>query len=376
MWLRARLRVLFGFLALIPAVAGAAPFGVRFFVNTPSVASTASRFPLGAELYDLATGLRVTTNGVNISLNLLRCPGYPSSCSVTVVTSGFASGNTSAGVVNFSNVRIATDNTDYYFSATASGYNTGTSNVFDVDQAVVRFGAIPATPVSTASRFGLVASIRRGTQPADPIDTLASGIPIRLSLLSCLGYPGSCSVSVLNSNFANAVTSSGSATFSSLAVTPSGEDRYFSSATPGYSGINTGTSDVFDVAQGTVRIDTPLSYVFAGVPFVVNASIRAGSLLSDPVDVLADGIPLRLSLVTCPGYPMGCSPSVLNSNFANGVSSNGLVPLAGLVIPTIGSDRYFTTSTPGVSSISFTTSQVFEVVDQADFIFANGFEGP
>ena len=133
---------------------------------------------------------------------------------------------------------------------------------------------------------------------------------------------------------------------------------------------------MFDVAQGTVRIVTPLSYVFAGVPFVVNASIRAGSLLSDPVDVLADGIPLRLSLVTCPGYPMGCSPSVLNSNFANGVSSNGLVPLAGLVIPTIGSDRYFTTSTPGVSSISFTTSQVFEVVDQADFIFANGFEGP
>ncbi|MCB1578576.1 MAG: hypothetical protein KDI81_14960, partial [Xanthomonadales bacterium] len=123
MWLRARLRVLFGFLALIPAVAGAAPFGVRFFVNTPSVASTASRFPLGAELYDLATGLRVTTNGVSISLNLLRCPGYPSSCSVTVVTSGFASGNTSAGVVNFSNVRIATGNTDYYFSATASGYN-------------------------------------------------------------------------------------------------------------------------------------------------------------------------------------------------------------------------------------------------------------
>jgi hypothetical protein len=46
------------------------------------------------------------------------------------------------------------------------------------------------------------------------------------------------------------------------------------------------------------------------------------------------------------------------------------------VIPTIGSDRYFITSTPGVSDISFTTSQVFEVVDQADFIFANGFEGP
>lgn len=376
MSVRASVRVLLGFLALIPAVAGAAPFGVRFFVDAPSVASTASRFPLGAELYDVATGLRVTPNGVSISLNLLRCPGYPSSSSVIVVTSGFASGNTSAGVVNFSDVRIASAATDYYFSVSATGYNTGSSEVFDVDQAVVRFGAIPATPVSTASRFGLVASIRRGTQPADPIDTLASGIPIRLNLLSCVGYPGSCSPVVLDSNFANAVTTSGSATFRALAMTPSGEDRYFSSATPGYSGINTGTSDVFDVAQGTVRIDTPLSYVFAGVPFVVNASIRAGNLPSDPVDVLADGIPVRLVLLTCPGYPLGCSPSALNAIFANGVSGNGSVLLAGLVIPAIGSDRYFSTGTPDVSDITFTTSQVFEVVNQADFIFANGFDGP
>jgi hypothetical protein len=376
MSVKARMMALVGIMALVPAIAGAAPFATRFFVDAPSVASSASRFPLSVELYDVATGLRVSTNGVPISLNLLRCPGFPGSCSAFVVTSGFASGNTVSGVVNFSNIRISAANSDYYFSAAATGYTTGTTSVFDVAQATVRLSSIPASPISTASRFGIIASIRRGTQPSDPIDTLASGIPVRLALLSCVGYPGGCSVTTLNGDFADSVTSGGAAFFSSLAITPSGEDRYFNPTTPGFTGIGTTVSDVFDVAQGTVRIDTFLAYVFAGEPFAVNASIRAGSQPSDPVDVLADGIPVRLALNTCPGFPMGCSPSVLDSNFANWFSSNGNVSFSGLVIPSIGSDRYFSTSTPGVSGISATTSQVFEVVNQADFIFANGFEGP
>jgi hypothetical protein len=376
MLVKARVMAFVGLMALIPAIAGAAPFATRFFVDAPVIASSASRFPLSVELYDVATGLRVTTGGVTITLNLIRCPGFPGSCTPGVVTPGFASGSTVSGVVNFSNIRIADANTDYYFSAAASGYSTGTTIVFDVDQATVRLSSLPTSPISTASRFGVIASILRGTQPFDPIDSLANGIPIRLSLLSCVGYPGSCSVSVLNSDFADSVTSSGVALFGSLAITPSGQDRYFATATPGFTGIATNTSDVFDVAQGTVRVDTFLTYVFTGVPFPVSASIRAGTQPSDPVDVLANGIPVRLGLYTCPGYPMGCSPSALNANFANWFSSNGIVAFSGLVISMLGSDRYLTTSTPGVSDMSYTTSQVFEVVDQADFIFANGFEGP
>lgn len=362
--------------ACLPGNAIAAPFATRFFVDAPAVASSASRFPLSVELYDVATGIRVTTSGVSITLNLLRCPGYPSACTPTVVTAGFASASTVSGVSNFSDVRIASANSDYYFTAVASGYNTGTSSVFDVDQATIQFGSIPGSPISTASRFGMVASIRRGTLSTDPIDPLATDIPVRLTLLSCVGYPVSCSVVVLDSNFANAVSSSGSAAFTSLAITPAGEDRYFSATTPGFSGIASSTSVVFDVAQGSLRVDTPVSYLFAGVPFSIDVSLRAGTLDSSPVDVLADGIPVRLALLTCPGFPMSCSPSVLNSNFANGISSNGNAPLGGLVIAAIGSDRYFAASTPGVSNITATTSQVFEVVDQADFIFASGFENP
>jgi hypothetical protein len=164
-----------------------APFGLRFFVNAPPAASTASRFPLVVELYDVATGLRLTTSGVSITLQALRCPGYPAPCSVVIVNDNFATSSTVGGVASFINVRLATSNDDYYFAATAGGYNSGTSSVFDVAPATMRFGSIPAPPISTPSRFGIVASIHRGNLPGDPIDTLADGIPAVLELLACPG---------------------------------------------------------------------------------------------------------------------------------------------------------------------------------------------
>ena len=166
----ARVMVLIGLMSFFSGVAGAAPFGTRFFVDVPAVASSASRFPLSVELYDLATGLRVTTNGVSITLNLLRCPGFPSSCTPVVITPGFASGNTVSGVVNFTNIRIADANTDYYFSATATSYNTARQMSSTSTRRSFGLARFPDRQCPRLRDFGLIASIRRGTQPADPID--------------------------------------------------------------------------------------------------------------------------------------------------------------------------------------------------------------
>lgn len=86
------------------------------------------------------------------------------------------------------------------FSGSATGRDSGTTNVFDADPSVVWLGAIPATSVSKSSWLGLVLSIRRGTQPADPIDTLANGIPNRLNLQTRIGYPNSCPAAIPDSS--------------------------------------------------------------------------------------------------------------------------------------------------------------------------------
>jgi hypothetical protein len=182
-------------------------------------------------------------------------------------------------------------------------------------------------------------------------------------------------VVVLDSNFANAVFSDGVAQFNSLAITTAGEDRYLHATTPGFSGLNGVTSEVFDVAQAVVRITTPLSIIYANGPFALHASIRAGVLPGDPIDPHADGIAVRLALVVCPGYPSSCTPIVLDSNFANAVAVDGLVSFSGLLIGTTGTDRYFATGTPGASGINQTASDVFDVIVGSDIIFKDGFDG-
>lgn len=174
----------------------ASPFGTRFVINPASTVSNASRFTVSVELYDQATGNKVFNSGVAVTLSLLRCPGYPSSCSVVIVDNNFANGVTSSGSVTFSNLNIATVNDDYYFAAAASGYSSGTSSVFDVKQATLRFTVSPApTDLSTASRFSVQAVIRKGTGASDPIDTDADGINVRLGLYRCPGYPSSTAIS-------------------------------------------------------------------------------------------------------------------------------------------------------------------------------------
>jgi hypothetical protein len=148
----------------------------RFVTEPPATMSTVSRFPVSVELYDTTAGARVTDSGVTITLNLYRCPGYPSSCSVTVVQNGFASAATVSGLATFDSLTIDTAGTDYYFSSNTTGYSIDTSEVRDVEQAVLRYSVEPQNPASSVSRLDLQVSVHVGAGIGAPVDTYADGV--------------------------------------------------------------------------------------------------------------------------------------------------------------------------------------------------------
>ena len=359
-YLRLILLVILGWLATDVARAASA---IRFLANTPAEASTASSFGLIAELYDTVTNQRLVVSGVTVNLGLYRCPGYPSSCSVVIVDSSFASANSVNGLVAFTSLGIDTANPDYYFFASSAGYTGVTSNVFDVVQARAFISGVPGGAISTASRMPVQVTIRRGPSASDPIDTLADGVNIRLGFYACPGYPSSCSVVILNSNFANAVSNNGVANFGLLNISTAGDDRYFATSNTNGLNITNSTSSVFDVVQASAHISgVPGGQISAASQLPVQVTIHRGPTTSDPVDTLADGIGMRLGLYACPGYPSSCSVVILNSNFANAVATDGVANFGLLGVDSVGEDRYFATSNTSGLTISNTTSNVFDVV--------------
>jgi hypothetical protein len=476
-------------LLLIQGLAQAAP-ALRFSGQPPAQPSTASSFSVVAELYETSTGARITASGVVVTLRLLRCPGFPSPCSVVIVNNDFTTASTTAGLASFNALNIASGNEDYYFAAVASGYQTGTSAVFDVSSAQLAFMSGIPDPLSTASRFTLTVQVLRGAglerdpladnlplrlrllrcpgfpascsvvvvDPAfadglafngqttfgplsittagddyyiaaalgpgangsanaattnvldvDParfrivplpgpllstasrlplrvevrrgsgegsIDIHADNVPVRLSLLECPGFPASCSVNVLNPNFANGNTFNGVEQFNNLRLTGVGEDRYFAAQTPSAMGILPATSLVFDVAQARARVMSPTPDRQALVPFNIDVAILAGSEASAPIDALAGGHLLRLDSYACPGFPAVCTPQLLQTGFGNANSVGGVAEMSGLVYGSPGEDRYWLLHVPGDGLIQASTTGVFDVLPAPPEIFANGFEAP
>jgi hypothetical protein len=342
----------------------AAP-AVRIVAQPPNAASSVSRFNVIAELYETTTGNRIEISGVSVTLRLLRCPGHPSACTVAVVDNNFASANSSAGLVTFSALTIDSAANDYYFATSASGYNVGTSDVFDVSQAVLSFDNDIPDPLSTASRFPLTVSVLQG--PGLPRDPMADSLPLRLAAYRCPGYPSSCSVVTIDTNFANATANNGVATFSGLNFDTANDDYYlFVTLAPTAQGGASGqTSNVVDVDSSRfVVTDLPTTQLSTASRLPLRVEIWRGVGAGSAIDAHADSVSVRLGLFECPGFPSSCSVNTLNSNFINGTAFNGIVQFSALRITDVGDDRYFYASSPALSSISGATSQVFDV-DQA-----------
>lgn len=342
----------------------AAP-AVRIVAQPPNAPSSVSRFNVIAELYETTTGNRIEISGVNVTLRLLRCPGFPSACSVVVVDNSFASANSSAGLITFSALTIDSAADDYYFATSASGYNAGTSDVFDVSQAVLSFDNAVPNPLSTASRFALTVSVLQGA--GLPRDLMADSLPLRLALYRCPGFPSSCSVVIVNTNFANVTANNGVATFSGLNLDTANDDYYlYVSLAPTAQGAATGqTSNVVDVDSSRfVVTDLPTTQLSTASRLPLRVEIWRGVGAGSAIDPHADSVAVRLGLYECPGFPSSCSVNILNSNFANGTAFNGVVQFSNLRVTDVGDDRYFYASSPTSTSTLGATSEVFDV-DQA-----------
>lgn len=342
----------------------AAP-AVRIVAQPPNAPSSVSRFSVIAELYETSTGNRIEISGVGVTLRLLRCPGHPSGCTPTVISDSFASANSSAGLVTFANLNIASAAEDYYFATSASGYGSTTSNVFDVSQAVLSFDNDIPQPLSTASRFPLTVSVLQG--PGLPRDPMADSLPLRLAAYRCPGYPASCSVVTIDTDFANATANNGVATFSGLNLDTANEDYYlFVTLAPTATGSATGrTSNVVDVdSSRLVVVNLPTTQLSTASRLPLRVEIWRGVGAGSSIDPHADSVAVRLGLFECPGYPGSCSVNTLNSNFANANAFNGVAQFSSLRVTDVGDDRYFFATSPASPSTINATSQVFDV-DQA-----------
>jgi len=338
----------------------AAP-AVRFFTQPPDNASSVSRFTVVAELYETSTGNRIVISGVSVGLRLLRCPGFPASCTVVVVDNAFASSSSSAGLITFSGLTIDSAADDYYFATSASGYSSSTSDVFDVGQAVLSFDTDIPVPLSSASRFPLTVSVLRG--PGEPRDLLADSLPLRLALYRCPGFPGSCSVVIVDTNFANATANNGVATFSGLNLDSAADDYYlYVTLAPTANGNATGrTSNVVDVRQAVLTFDNDIPQPLSTASrFPLTVSVLQGPGL--PRDTLADSLPLRLALYRCPGYPASCSVVVVDTDFANATANNGVATFSGLNLDSAADDYYaYVSLAPTAQGAA--TGQTSNVVD-------------
>ena len=356
--------------------------GLRFDESPSGVVSTASRLPLRVSVTRGTTAgapVDPLADNINLRLSLFACPGHPNPCTPTSLDPNVSNQVAQNGTRDFSNISVASAGNDRYFQVSAPSHpeiaGIDVSDVFDVEGASLFVRPIPAAAVSTASRIPLQVEVRRGSGPSAPLDTLAHGVGIRLGRYTCPGHPMPCTVSTLTDNFANAPTSSGVASFQ-LSIDSVALDQYFGAYVPGMGGILLAPSEVFDVQQATLRVESPLSVLFAGLGFPLDAAIRAGTAVDAPIDVLADGHVVRLALYSCIGFPMACTPSPLDLNFANASAVDGIASFNGLVIPVAGPDRYFFPQVPVEPGIDGEPSAVFDVLDAPDDIFEDGFEDP
>lgn len=325
-------------LSLTSQPVGAAPYGLRFFINPPSQVSTASRFSTTVQLYDQATNNPILTSDVHVTLALVRCPSFPSCSPPDIINTSFASDITTYGEVTFSNLVVDTVNSDYYFTASASGYSSGNSALFDVLQAAVRFDAGPPSEVSTASRFPLQVSIHRGTGIGAPVDILADGVAVPLDLFHCASFP-TCLATPVITNFVSVGTTDGVATYSNIHIDTVDNDYYFHARVPSVPSASLSNSSLFDVVQAVVRLETPLYNVNVGQTFPVQAVIRRGVDTYDPIDTLADNLNVHLALRRCPGFPSFCIPTAVISTF-DATATDGIANF-NLSIGTAATDYYF-----------------------------------
>lgn len=356
--------------------------GLRFDTSPPAVVSTASRLPLQVSVTRGTTGNAPAdplADNISLRLSLFSCPGHPNPCTPTSLDPNVTNQIAQNGTRDFSNVRVTSPGNDRYVQVSAPSHpeiaGIDVSDVFDVEGASLFVRPIPAAAVSTASRIPLQVEVRRGSGASAPLDTLAQGVAIRLGHYTCPGHPMPCTVGTLSSNFANALTSSGVASFQ-LSLDSVAQDQYFGAFVPGMGSILLAPSEVFDVQQATLRVESPLSVLFAGLAFPLDAAIRAGTAPDAPIDVLADGHVVRLALYACPGFPMACAGTPLNLNLANASAVDGIASFDGLVIPVAGQDRYFLPDVPVEPAIDAEPSAVFDVLDAPDEIFEDGFENP
>jgi hypothetical protein len=112
---------------------------------------------------------------------------------------------------------------------------------------------------------------------------------------------------------------------------------------------------------------------YVNVPFNYPVEVVIGAGLDAPIDTRADGMDVRLRLLSCVGYPGACTPTSINDNFANATAFNGVATLAGLVIGNAGQDRYFVIITPTPVGVTGGTSEVFDV-EIDPYVFSDGFE--
>jgi hypothetical protein len=324
--------------------AHAAPFRLRAVTQPLAEYSTLGTISVSFEIYDEATNLRVTTSGTNVTLALIRCPGFPSACTPTVINASYASGTTSSGLVSFS-LNPPTANTDYYFRATATGVNTGTSTDFDVVGAYAVYqgadGTMPST-LTTLSRFPRQVAVRRGST-SGPVDTTVNGKPAYLDLLQC-NLPGCSSPTVSVDRLFSTTFINGVATF----------DILFSST---YTGVYLVTDVPSSLSsQGSTTFEVLNAYLVAEPTFTapnstasrfdMTVAVRRGPTTSDPIDTLANNITLALDLRKCTNFLFSAciAFTTITSNFNAAFVVNGVANFTAMTVPNPDTSLYLAAS--------------------------------
>ncbi len=320
--------------------AHAAPFRLRAVTQPLAEYSTLGTISVSFELYDEATNLRVIASGTNVTLALMRCSGLPNPCTPTVINASYASGMTSNGLVSFS-LNPPSANTDYYFRATATSVNTGTSTDFDVVGAYATYqgadGTMPST-LTTLSRFPRQVAVRRGST-SGPVDTTVNGKPAYLDLLQC-NLPGCSSPTVSVDRLFSTTFINGVATF----------DILFSST---YTGVYLVTDVPSSLSsQGSTTFEVLNAYLVAEPTFTppnstasrfdMTVAVRRGPTTSDPIDTLANNITLALDLRKCTNFLFSAciAFTTISTNFNTTFVVNGVANFVGMNVSNPDSSLY------------------------------------
>jgi|GEM_PF-2334572 len=332
--LRSILRRLTAILALSVLIfsaaptAYAAPFGLRFTTVPATDYTPMSRINVEVQAYDQATNTATNAfNGTVVTLALLRCPGSPAPCTPVVIDSTFATVVISGSAAKFFNMTIGALNSDYFFSATATGLLRRTTSIFDVVGAYAVVDLPISTNLTVASQFEVDVSIHRGSF-GGPIDIYAgtgsSPRAINLDLYLC--SDAACIGDALNTNnWRVASLVNGVATISNANVPVYGGAGRSYFLRDDTTSIVTTQSDLFLIEKiVSVVLPSSLTNMSTFARFSATIQGRVG-VVGGPIDTLADGVGADIDLERCTVPLAPCDFVTVVDDWRTGTLNDGTI---------------------------------------------------